>query len=116
MRQRIGPTGMLKMLRQHFPSWLEQSPEMPQLVHDALMRVRDLDRKVGPDQTTLQLLHNAEQARQRRQRRLVLAGLCLGGAWLTTQPIDWMSVEAIPAQGWILVAAAGWLFFRPGRN
>jgi ubiquinone biosynthesis protein len=116
MRQRIGPPGIIKMLREHLPSWLEQSPEMPQLVHDALVRVRDLDRKVGPDQATLQLLHNADQARQRRHRRQVLAGVCLGGAWLVTQPFEWASLEAMPTASWLLIATAVWLFFRSERS
>ncbi|WP_165856159.1 ubiquinone biosynthesis regulatory protein kinase UbiB [Marinobacter sp. JSM 1782161] len=109
MRQRIGPPGMIKSLREHLPSWLEQSPEMPQLVHDALLRVRDLDRTASTDHATLKALQDAERARRRSFRRTVLALACLGGAWLTTQPLGWTSLESIPTQGWILIAAAGWL-------
>ncbi|WP_111494012.1 ubiquinone biosynthesis regulatory protein kinase UbiB [Marinobacter bohaiensis] len=109
MRQRIGPPGMIKSLREHLPSWLEQSPEMPQLVHDALLRVRDLDRTASTDHATLKALQDAESARRRSFRRTVLALACLGGAWLTTQPLGWASLESIPTQGWILIAAAGWL-------
>ncbi|TBW58475.1 ubiquinone biosynthesis regulatory protein kinase UbiB [Marinobacter halodurans] len=109
MRRRIGPPGMFKALKEHLPAWLEQSPEMPQLVHDALLRVRDLDRAPASDQATLKALRDAEEARRRSFRRTLLGVACLAGAWLTTQPINWAAISTIPTQGWILIAAAGWL-------
>lgn len=116
MRKRIGPPGMLKALKEHLPSWLEQSPEMPQLVHDALLQIRDLNRPTGPDQATLDALQRAERSRQRNLRRTVLAIACIGGAWLTTQQVDWQSLGSIPVQGWILLAAGGWLLIGRRRS
>ncbi|WP_148864275.1 ubiquinone biosynthesis regulatory protein kinase UbiB [Marinobacter fonticola] len=109
MRRRIGPPGMLKSLKEHLPAWLEQSPEMPQLVHDALLRLRDLDRTHNTDHATLRALQKAEADHRRGLRRIVLGIVCLAGAWMTTQQASWASIEAIPPQGWVLVAAAGWL-------
>ncbi|MEQ5836080.1 ubiquinone biosynthesis regulatory protein kinase UbiB [Marinobacter sp. NFXS9] len=109
MRRRIGPPGMFKTLKEHLPAWLEQSPEMPQLVHDALLRVRDLDRAPAADQATLKALQDAEEGRRRSFRRTLLGVACLAGAWLTTQPVSWAAISTIPTQGWILIAAAGWL-------
>lgn len=109
MRRRIGPPGMFKTLKEHLPAWLEQSPEMPQLVHDALLRVRDLDRAPAADQATLKALQDAEEGRRRSFRRSLLGVACLAGAWLTTQPVSWAAISTIPTQGWILIAAAGWL-------
>lgn len=109
MRQRIGPPGMLKSLREHLPAWLEQSPEMPQLVHDALLRIRDLDRTQNTDHATLRAMQRAELEHRRGMRRIVVGIVCLIGAWMTTQPASWTSLETIPLPGWALIAVAGWL-------
>jgi len=43
MKQRIAPPGVWKNVKQHFPEWLEQSPEIPRLVFDAMNQVKNLD-------------------------------------------------------------------------
>lgn len=39
MKDRIAPMGMLKALKNNLPDWLEQTPEMPQLLHDAIKQL-----------------------------------------------------------------------------
>ncbi|BES73287.1 ubiquinone biosynthesis regulatory protein kinase UbiB [Marinobacter nanhaiticus D15-8W] len=109
MRHRIGPPGMLKSLREHLPAWLEQSPEMPQLVHDALLRIRDLDRTQNTDHATIRAMQRAELEHRRGMRRIAAGIACLFGAWMVTQPTSWASLEAVPLPGWALIAVAGWL-------
>src|SRR5690606_40035547 len=44
LRDRIGPPRLMKAVRQHLPEWLEQTPEVPQLIFEAMSQIRHLDR------------------------------------------------------------------------
>ncbi|MCK7543977.1 ubiquinone biosynthesis regulatory protein kinase UbiB [Marinobacter bryozoorum] len=116
MRKRIGPTGLFQTLQSRLPSWLEQSPEMPQLVHDTLVQLRN----AGSGQPIRQEIRAAEKARARRNdrrwRRLVAAALLVAGAWLgATGQLEPMAQD-MPWYGWAMVAGATWLVARGGRR
>jgi len=116
MRKRIGPTGLFQTLQSRLPSWLEQSPEMPQLVHDTLVQLRN----AGSGQPIRQEIRAAEKARARRNdrrwRRLVAAAVLVAGAWLgATGQLEPMAQD-MPWYGWVMVAGATWLVARGGRR
>lgn len=116
MRKRIGPTGLFQTLQSRLPSWLEQSPEMPQLVHDTLVQLRN----AGSGQPIRQEIRAAEKARARRNdrrwRRLVAAAVLVAGAWLgATGQLEPMAQD-MPWYGWAMVAGATWLVARGGRR
>lgn len=116
MRKRIGPTGLFQTLQSRLPSWLEQSPEMPQLVHDTLVQLRN----AGSGQPIRQEIRAAEKARARRNdrrwRRLMAAVVLVAGAWLgATGQLEPMAQD-MPWYGWVMVAGATWLVARGGRR
>lgn len=116
MRKRIGPTGLFQTLQSRLPSWLEQSPEMPQLVHDTLVQLRN----AGSGQPIRQEIRAAEKARARRNdrrwRRLMAAAVLVAGAWLgATGQLEPMAQD-MPWYGWVMVAGATWLVARGGRR
>ncbi|WP_416396871.1 ubiquinone biosynthesis regulatory protein kinase UbiB [Allohahella sp. A8] len=39
MKSRIGPPGLLQAMRERLPEWLEHSPEVPELVYNALQNI-----------------------------------------------------------------------------
>ncbi len=115
MRQRIGPSGLVKTLQSHLPAWLEQSPEMPQLVHDALLQLRQSGPTEQQNQATLELLRARQEQTEKRWRRttlaLILAGIALAGS--QPEPQQWLS--EVPAWSWAMLALAGGLLLRGGR-
>ncbi len=115
MRKRIGPGGLLKSLQSHLPSWLEQSPEMPQLVHDALLQLRQFGPSDPRSRATLAFLE-AQQARsERRWRRTTLAAVLLAAALLGGEPETRLWLAQAPAWSWALMAGAAALLLRAGR-
>ncbi len=115
MRKRIGPSGLLKSLQTHLPSWLEQSPEMPQLIHDALLQMRHAGPTEQQNRDTLALLRQQQARTERRWRRAGLAVVLVAAAVIGTQPEARAWVENTPAWSWALLAIAGGLVLRGGR-
>ncbi|TNE98705.1 MAG: ubiquinone biosynthesis regulatory protein kinase UbiB [Gammaproteobacteria bacterium] len=115
MRKRIGPSGLIKSLQSHLPSWLEQSPEMPQLVHDALLQLRHTGPTEQQNNASLELLREQQIRADRRWRRSIVAAMLVAGALVGTQPeaITW--IQSTPPWSWALLGAAGILVLRGSR-
>ncbi|WP_344807403.1 ubiquinone biosynthesis regulatory protein kinase UbiB [Allohahella marinimesophila] len=62
MKSRIGPPGLLQAMRERLPEWLEHSPEMPELVYNALQNIAGGSGVGGH----LQYRERQEQSRSRR--------------------------------------------------
>nr|WP_180322983.1 ubiquinone biosynthesis regulatory protein kinase UbiB [Marinobacter adhaerens] len=115
MRKRIGPSGLIKSLQTHLPSWLEQSPEMPQLVHDALLQLRSAGPTEKQNQDTLALLQEQQRKADRRWRRGIMAVALVAVAITGTQPEARALAESAPLWSWAALAAAGALIIRGSR-
>lgn len=115
MRKRIGPAGLIKSLQTHLPSWLEQSPEMPQLVHDALLQLRSGGPTEKQNQDTLALLREQQRRTDRRWRRGITAIALVAVAIIGTHPEARAWAENAPLLTWALLAAAGALVIRGSR-
>ncbi|MDO3720979.1 ubiquinone biosynthesis regulatory protein kinase UbiB [Marinobacter sp. chi1] len=115
MRKRIGPSGLFKSLQSHLPSWLEQSPEMPQLVHDALLQLRQAGPTEQQNQATLELLREQQKRTDRRWRRGLTASALVAAAVLVSLPEARIWVEQAPPWSWGLLAAAGLVILRGSR-
>ncbi|MBS3803461.1 MAG: ubiquinone biosynthesis regulatory protein kinase UbiB [Oleiphilaceae bacterium] len=115
MRQRIGPIGLFQTLQAQLPAWLEQTPEMPQLVHDALLQIRGTNPLIAEHANTLAQMQARQARSERRWRRATLAVVLVGGAWLAARN-DLMTVAAtLPGESWALLGAAAWLLLRNPR-
>lgn len=115
MRQRIGPTGLYKALQSHLPAWLEQAPEMPQLVHDALLRMRSSGPTEDQNRAALALMKEQNKRSERRWRRGFVAAVLAVGAVAGTQPEAQQLLTDMPAWGWVLLAVAAGIMLRGGR-
>ena len=109
MRKRIGPSGLIKSLQSHLPAWLEQSPEMPQLVHDALVQLRNTGSNDHPSRATLELIRENRARADRRWRRGLAAAALAGVAWLSLDHDLASLAQTMPVHGWALLAVATWL-------
>ncbi len=116
MRGRIGPAGLLKSLKTHLPEWIEQSPEMPQLVHDALLQLRHSGPSDSASRQAIELLRESRSRADRRWRRSIVAVALVGIAWLSIDHDLARLAESLPAHGWVLLAGAAWLVTGIGRK
>lgn len=115
MKRRIGPSGLFQTLQSRLPSWLEQSPEMPQLVHDTLVQLRNSGNQAASKQDTLAAIKASERRADRRWRRLGLAAVLVAGAWLGLQGDLEPLAREMPWYGWAMLAGATWLVARGSR-
>lgn len=115
MRKRIGPSGLFQTLQSRLPSWLEQSPEMPQLVHDALVQLRDSGPHTPAREDTRDAAVVLAKRSDRRWRRLAGAAVLVAGAWLGARGELLPLAQQMPYYGWGMLAVAGWLVTRGSR-
>lgn len=109
MRGRVGPAGLLKSLKSHLPGWIEQSPEMPQLVHDALTQLRHSGPSDSANLRVIELQRKSLARADRRWRRSIVALALVGIAWLSIDHDLARLAQSLPAHGWALLAGAAWL-------
>ncbi len=115
MRKRIGPSGLVKSLQTHLPAWLEQSPEMPQLVHDALLQIRSGNPTPRGNEDTLALIEAAQRRQNRRWRHTLMAGVLVAIAAIGVEHNLVDVAREVPLYGWGLLATATWLVARGNR-
>ncbi|MEX2476401.1 ubiquinone biosynthesis regulatory protein kinase UbiB [Marinobacter sp.] len=115
MRKRIGPAGLIKSLQTHLPAWLEQSPEMPQLVHDALVQLRSAGPTEEQNRATLALLRDNQKRAEKRWRRTLIAAALVAGAWVSAHYELPALAQTLPPWGWAMLAVAAGLVARGSR-
>ena len=86
MKQRVAPPGVFKSIRQHLPEWVEQSPEVPKLIFDAMTQIKHLDQRSKEKEAFSVLLE--KQARESRQRNtsFLIGSALLAGAVVVSSP------------------------------
>jgi len=100
MKERMGPKGVYRTIKQQAPDWLEKMPHMPQLIFDALNQVRNLDDTRQRDIRAYEKARSELHAKDRRVRfagvALILSGLVIADE----QVLEW--VCDLPTGSWIL--------------
>ena len=98
MRDQVGPKRLFKAIQQHGPGWLAKAPQMPDLVHDTLLNLRQVGQVEQRLQQRLAQMQADQQRANRKLTRRLLATLLLlfviwtgdPGAWLTSlSPQQW---------------------------
>lgn len=107
MKQRMAPPGVFKNIRQHVPEWLEQSPEIPRLLFDAMTQIKHLDQRNSDTERYLQsLVKESEQSRnQARRRNLALVLIGAGLVASVPQAQLWFTETSWPALALLAVGA-----------
>mgnify|MGYP000149969030 CR=1 FL=1 len=104
--QRYSPQSVLKRLQRHAPSWLEQLPQLPDVVMDNLQSARDLEQRFSIQQQKTQHLQDQARESVRRRRRYLIAALACGAAAISAFPGAWQQVAQAPPVSWILAGLA----------
>ncbi len=102
MKQRIAPPGIWKNIKQHIPDWLEQSPELPQMVYDAINQVKNLDNFSINQERSMRALKEEMHSNQGVNKDYWIATLAFSAALLSqnTEVLDWL--RELPGQSWVL--------------
>jgi ubiquinone biosynthesis protein len=101
MKQRSGPPGLIKAMREQGPDWLEQSSELPLLIMDAIQQVKHIKDYSEQQRSTLDLLSREflKEKSSSRQTWLGLGSLALA-AIIATDGVHWLI--DLPLSSWLL--------------
>ncbi len=113
MKERTGPPGLLKAVREQGPNWLEQTSEMPHLILDIVQQVKRFKDNNDQQRQTLKLLNEQiEQGRQRQTRAWWgIAALALATITATT---GYEVLHQIPPLSWVAGIAGIYLLVSKG--
>ncbi len=100
--ERYSPQSVLKRLQRHAPSWLEQLPQLPDVVMDNLQHSRELEQRFSMQQQQAQNLQDQARDNARRRRRHLIAAMACGAAAISTFPGAWQQLAQAPLVSWIL--------------
>jgi ubiquinone biosynthesis protein len=106
VQERYSPQSVLRRLQRHAPSWLEQLPQLPDVVMDNLQQSRDLDLQLSQQQQRAAEAKQRAQQVTRRQRRYFVAAIACLGVALSVVPGGWQQLAEAPLISWLLAGAA----------
>lgn len=106
VQERYSPQSVLKRLQRHAPSWLEQLPQLPDVVLDNLQQSRDIEQRFTGHQVPDNKAQQRARENTRQRRRYLLAGIACAGAALSLFPQAWQQLVQAPAISWLLASLA----------
>jgi ubiquinone biosynthesis protein len=112
VQERYSPQSFLRRLQRQAPSWLEQLPQLPDVMLDNLQQYRGPETEISQPQQVVAGEQSRLRDRARHRRRLLLAMVAGAGAVVTALPGGLSQLTEIPLVSWIL-AAAGLLLLWP---
>ncbi len=104
VQERYSPQSVIRRLQRHAPSWLEQLPQLPDVVMDNLQHSRELEQRFSAQQQRVQKLQQQARLDTQRRRRHLVAALACGAAALTAFPGAWQQLADAPLATWLLAA------------
>ncbi|CAA0099946.1 putative protein kinase UbiB [Halioglobus japonicus] len=110
VQQRYSPQSIFKRLQRHAPSWLEQLPQLPDVMLDNLQHMRETERHPTP-QPHPQQDQAGQQRSLARRRRLALGGIACIAAAACASPVIWQQLANAPTISWLLGAAGVYLLW-----
>ena len=100
VQERYSPQSVFRRLQSHAPSWLEQLPNLPDVVLESLQQAREQ----GPGKAAAARSAREAASRRKTQRRQLLAGLaCIAGALIAIPGAGGYLAE-VPVASWVLGA------------
>jgi ubiquinone biosynthesis protein len=106
VQERYSPQSVLKRLQRQAPSWLEQLPQLPDVMLDNLQQSREVEQRFSRQQQHLEEIRSqSRESRQQRRRYLVAAIACVGVA-ISVFPGAWQQLADAPLVSWLLAGLA----------
>ena len=116
VRERFGPTAMLKQLGEKAPEWLEKLPGLPQAAYDALQQLKQLGSYNQRQMEIVSELRSEIRLERKRNRFTRLGGLVLIASLLLAWVPGLLGEfdQPIPLGSWLLGGVGiYWLFIKP---
>jgi ubiquinone biosynthesis protein len=112
MKQRIAPPGIWKNIKSHLPEWIEHSPEVPQLLFDAMNQIKHLDEhQQQRDNQLLMLIDGVKQEHKPAKDYIIGTCLLLLAIGISQpQSVQWLM--NLPLTVWASLALGSYFIFR----
>lgn len=107
VKQRMGPRGFIRAVKQQSPDWLDKMPQMPQLIFDALNQIRNLETSHRKEIQAYQRLQKQQITQNRRYQYIGILLLIIAIAAGHPGILEWL--KQLPTISW-LIAIAGLVF------
>ncbi len=115
VQERYSPQSVLRRLQHHAPSWLEQLPQLPDVVLDNLQQANAAQKAWSQERQRRQELQEELARKTTRQRRHLLAAVACLFAAVAAAPAGWEQLQNAPGLSWLLGGVALLLLW-PERN
>jgi ubiquinone biosynthesis protein len=102
VQERYSPQSVLKRLQRHAPSWLEQLPQLPDVVFDNLQQSREIEQRFSLQQQKVVELEKRDRELTRRRRRHLVAAIACIAAAISIFPGAWQQLAEAPLVSWLL--------------
>jgi ubiquinone biosynthesis protein len=106
VQERYSPQSVLRRLQRHAPSWLEQLPQLPDVMLDNLQQSRDNEMRLAQQQQRLAELERESRKNTRRHRRYLVAALACLATAIAAVPGAWEQLSQAPLIAWLLAGLA----------
>jgi ubiquinone biosynthesis protein len=100
LKDRYSPKSLLKQFKRYAPDWLEQLPEIPPLIYQALQSMQHQNKSVAPVETK----QAASKVSSTRRWFPGIAGAAIGSGLCLAFPQTANSLSQLPETGIFLVA------------
>ena len=104
VQERYSPQSVFKRLQRHAPSWLEQLPQLPDVMLDNLQQSRETDQRFTLQPQRVDDLQLKARQKSRRHRRHLLAAVACAGAVISVFPGALQQLADAPLVSWLLAA------------
>ena len=102
VQERYSPQSMLKRLQRQAPSWLEQLPQLPDVVLESLQQPRETRPEPQPVTRPETRVRENSAGKHRRQKKQLLAGVAVTLGVVAALPGGWQLLADIPPVSWLL--------------
>jgi ubiquinone biosynthesis protein len=112
-QDRYMPKNIIEQLRQYAPQWLEQLPQVPDMVFENLNKGSNLNDLVSGQQTQLNKVRGELIAQRQGKKRVLTAAVAIAAGLVVAQPQILASVMALPPLSIGLFIIAAVILLRP---
>jgi ubiquinone biosynthesis protein len=106
VQERYSPQSVFKRLQRHAPSWLEQLPQLPDVMLDNLQQSREVEQRFSRQQQHLDELQCQNRENKKLRRRQLMAAIACVGVGIGVFPGAWQQLADAPVISWLLAGLA----------
>jgi len=106
VQERYSPQSVFKRLQRHAPSWLEQLPQLPDVMMDNLQQSREVEQRFTRQQHRLEELDSQNRENKQQRRRQLMAAIACVGVAISVFPGAWQQLADAPVISWLMAGLA----------